>query len=621
MPISAQAIRPAGPVSRRRRARRSDRASGRPGAAPESRPTSGSPTPPALRRGRVEPRGALGALALAVLVAVAFLPALQAGFVWDDEILFETEAITVWSGLRDIWLSPRTIKYEGHYWPLPYSTFWLEHKLWGFDPTGYHVVNLALHLAVCLLFWRLLRRLSVPGAWLAAALFAVHPVHVEVAVWIFGRKDLLCSLLYACALLTWLRYEEEPGPTRYAGALLLFAAALLAKSMAITLPAALLILQWWRRGRPGAADLARLAPFFVLGLAIAIADKAYYDTIESARFDTPAVERALRAAQSLWFYLGKLLWPTEVAGVYPFWDPSPSNPLAWAALLAWPAVLAVLWRLRGGIGTGPLIATLYFIVTLSPTLGLVDFGYLEFAFAADRYQYLGSAGIIALAGAVAAKAADSLRARSATRFQAISRRGPQIAAAALLAVLGALTWQHAAAYRDSITFYEHVLEHNPTAHSIRGNLGGALIDSGRLEEGLSESLAAIRQDANDRNASTNAGRALLSLGRFDEAERHLLRSLELHPRDPAALFHLGALTYQQGRFDEAVRYLGAVAKLEPGDATNLSNLGAALLQSGRIDEGRRFLQKGLALDPSNESALHNLELLEEKIRLGVIRPE
>ena len=205
-------------------------------------------------------RDALGIFALGLLVVGSYFPAFFAGFVWDDEIITEA-VVRDWSGLWHIWFSPAEIKREGHYWPLVYTTFWLEHKLWGYAPTGYHVVNVLLHLGNTLLLWRLAGRLTVPVAWLLAAVFAVHPLHVESVAWVIERKDLLSTLFYLAAFSTWVHFVEEPRPAfgwrRYLLALALFVLGLLCKSIVVTLPAALLIwalVATWPRDRRGSAQ-------------------------------------------------------------------------------------------------------------------------------------------------------------------------------------------------------------------------------------------------------------------------------------------------------------------------------------------------------------------------------
>ena len=294
-------------------------------------------------------------VALGLLVVVCYLPAmLWGGFVWDDGIITNAGPVRDVSGLGQIWFSPSAIEEEAHYWPLVYTTFWLEHKLWGFEPTGYHVVNVLLHWANVLLVWHLLRRLAVPGAWVVAAVFAVHPLHVESVAWVIERKDVLSGLFYLAAVLTWMRFVERPTMRWYAGSLALYAAALLSKSIAITLPAAFLIWHWWKQGRVTSIDLWRLVPFCVVGLVFAVGDLSFYQSIEPLSLGYSLAERTLIAARALWFYVGKLLWPSDLAVIYPLWDIRVADPLAWGYLIAAVALVGVLWHFRSQLGRGPL---------------------------------------------------------------------------------------------------------------------------------------------------------------------------------------------------------------------------------------------------------------------------
>ena len=324
---------------------------------------------------------------------VSYLPAmLWGGFVWDDRIFTDAEPIQEVSGLWQIWFSPSAIEEEGHYWPLVYTTFWVEHKLWGFDPTGYHVVNVLLHLANTLLLWYLMSRLTVPGAWVVAAVFAVHPLHVESVAWVMERKDVLSGLFYLATVLAWMRFVEQPNSKRYMCSLALYAAALLSKSIAITLPVALLIWHWWKQDRVIWTDLLRLVPFFVIGLVITVGDLSFYQSVEPLSLGYSLTERMLIAARALWFYAVKLLWPTNLAVIYPLWDIRVADPLAWGYLVAATALVVALWHFRQRVGRGPLAGALFFAITLSPVLGFADYGYMQYAFVADRFQYL--AGII-----------------------------------------------------------------------------------------------------------------------------------------------------------------------------------------------------------------------------------
>ena len=200
------------------------------------------------------------------MVLASYLPALGGGYVWDDLVFSEDPVIREGiAGLAKIWSNPAALRYEGHYWPVVYTTFWLEHKLWGLDPLASHAINLLLHLVCTVLVWRLLLRLQAPGALLVAAVFAVHPLHVESVAWVIERKDLLSGAFFLGSLMLWLRFVKAPRAADYVGSLALFVAALLSKSIAVTLPAALLVERFWKTGRIGRIDWIRTAPFFAVG--------------------------------------------------------------------------------------------------------------------------------------------------------------------------------------------------------------------------------------------------------------------------------------------------------------------------------------------------------------------
>lgn len=297
-------------------------------------------------------RDQLAALALGLLAGICYLPAmLWGGLIWDDFIWFQSRAVLEWSGLGAIWSWPSRIYREGHYWPLTYTTFWLEHKIWGLEPAGYHIVNVVLHLLNSLLVWRVLLRLAVPGAWVVAVVFAIHPLQVESVAWIIERKDVLSGLFYLAAVLVWLRFLDQPRPWRYGLALLLFAAGLLSKSMVVTLPVALLIVQWWKEGCITIRDLRRLAPFFLTALLITALD-LYSVGSRHGSLDYSLPERMLIAAQALWFYAGRLAWPIDLAVIYPLWDISLGDPWDWLYLAGAATLAATLWFMRHRIGRG-----------------------------------------------------------------------------------------------------------------------------------------------------------------------------------------------------------------------------------------------------------------------------
>ena len=553
---------------------------------------------------------ALPGAALCLLVAVSYFPALSAGFIWDDLILNKATPLHTWSGLAQIWFAPRgLIQDEPHYWPLLYTLFWLEHKLWGLAPLGYHLVNLLLHAGVVLLLWRLLRRLGVPGAWFAAAVFAVHPLHVESVAVVIGRKDMLATVCYLSSVLAYIRFTEMPRGRRggpYLLAVALFVLGLLSKSIAVTLPAALLLWHWWRHGRVTLADFSRTLPFFLVGLGIALAEYAYYFSYNRISFAYTLLERGLIAAHALTFYAGKLLWPVGLIGIYPHWEPGIGDALAWGGVVGFAAVVAVLWCWRRQLGRGPLAGVLFFAVALSPVLGFVDFGYMEFSFVADRYQYLGGIGLIAVvAGAVGRACQRGLGALPAHRT-----RPAQLAigavGAAILAVAGLLTWNQAGLYRDNGTFFTHIITHNPQARNAHHNLGNYLRDQGRYEEAHAAYQTALTLRPDDPGLLNNIGVLLLNQSRYEEAAARFREVLRFNPQHQVAMRNIAAVLVNQGRHAAALAAAQQVIAHYPDDAQAHWLLGALLSKQGRPEEANTHFREALRLNPQHPTAMRDL---------------
>ena len=533
------------------------------------------------------------------MVVISYLPAmLWGGFVWDDRIITYAEPVQEVSGLWQIWFSPSAIGEEGHYWPLVYTTFWLEHKLWGFAPAGYHVVNVLLHLANVLLLWHLLRRLAVPGAWVVAAVFAVHPLHVESVAWVIERKDVLSGLFYLTAVLAWMRFVEQPNSRRYAWSLALYTAAMLSKSIAITLPAAFLIWHWWKQSRVTSTDLLRLVPFGVVGLVITVGDLSFYRSVEPLSLGYSLTERTLIAAHALWFYAGKLLWPTNLAVIYPLWDIRVADPLAWGYIIAAVALVAALWRFRHQLGRGPLAGALFFAVTLLPVLGFIDYGYMQFSFVADRYQYLAGVGILAVVIGMAAYGVGLL--------PDLWQKGALGVAVVALVVLGLLTWRQASIYRSSETLNRHIIVLNPQARNAHLNLGILLYDQARYEEALEMARIAVKQRPDYSKTHDYLGAILNALGRFEEAETHLRRAIALNPQEKYAHFNLGNTLCEQGRYEEALGVARVAVEQRPDFAEAHTTLGIALTALGHFEEAEAHLRRAIVLNPHTQNVHLNL---------------
>ncbi len=544
-------------------------------------------------------------LVLALLVATSYFPAVWAGFVWDDEIIIRIDAIRSWGGIWDLWFSPSAVYHESgsgedHYWPLVYTTFWLEHKLWGFAPAGYHVVNILLHFANTALLWRLLFRLGIPGAFFAAALFGVHPLHTESVVWVIARKDLLSAFFYLTAVFMWLRYAEAPRPRRYVSALLLFVAGMLCKSIVVTLPAALLILQWWRHGGVTRADLLRTLPFFLVGLAIAFAEMSFYES-RNFSFDYSVAERVLIAAHALWFYVGKLVWPVDLAVMYTRWDVSVWDPVGWGYVAATLVVGVLFWFLRSRIGRGPLACALFFVLTLSPVLGFVPFGYMNISFVADRYQYLAGIGAIVLfAGTASWGVARLPRVRQGTA---------KAAALTLLVLLGAATWNQSGFYKDNVTFFERAVSVNPESWAAHRYLGAAFFSSDRYAEAENHFRRSVELDQSPADSFLMLAFFLENLQRYGESLKAYRSAIEAEPGFARAYVEMGELLFQLRRYEESIKSMNHVLFLVP-DHPQLYvlhySMGEASLMLNRLDEAQMHYENALRARPDFGEAANRL---------------
>ena len=574
-------------------------------AAPETRPAA----PPAPAR-----RPLLALLpwaALPLLALLVYLPALRAGYVWDDDALTDNPVVRSLGGIWAIWFKPWLTHKESHYWPLVYSSFWLEHRLVGIHPFLYHLDNILLHGAACVLLWRVLKKLAVPGAWLAAALFAVHPVHVESVAWVIERKDVLSGVFYFGAALAFLHFHELPASepphrrwTLYALSFALFAAALLSKSIVVTLPLALALILWLRHGRLTRRDLALLLPLLALAAVVTFFDlKLVAMRTKAAEFSGLSLPGRIQlAAGSFWFYLGKLAWPYPLMTIYPKWAVNPHALSGWAPLLGAGALFAGLWMARGRIGRGPLAAAAFFGLTLGPALGLMDFGFLHLAWVADRFQYLASAGPLALAAAALTALARRLSWPQAAR---------RCAAAALLAALGLLCLRQAAFYNDWLTLSRATLAVHPASWVAQLQCGCALLEGGRSEEAAAHFREALRlAPAPDAAGPAHyLAQALTRLGRYAEADPYYREALERDPSDATAHLNYGVCLLSLGRLPEAGRQFSEAARLKPQDAELLFRLGEAQLAVKNPAEALGCYQEALRLNPAHPRALQRLREL------------
>jgi tetratricopeptide (TPR) repeat protein len=561
---------------------------------------------------RIRPsRASLGLLFAALLAttALSYQPAWHGGLLWDDDGHVTRADLQSADGLRRIWFD---IGATQQYYPLTHTAFWLMQRAWGDRTTGYHAVNIALHALSAWLLAMILRRLAVPGAILAAVVFALHPVQVESVAWITELKNTLSGALYLGAAWAYLRFDERRDRRAYATASALFLLALLAKTVTATLPAGLLVALWWRHGRiEWNRDVRPLLPWFAIGAAAGLmtawVERSFIGA-SGAGFDLTIVERALLAGRAAWFYLGKILWPAELVFIYPRWDVD--QRIWWQYLYpgALLVLLAGLWRWRT-VSRGLLAAILFFLVTLSPALGFVNVFPFKFSFVADHFQYLAGIGIMTLASAALVTMAQRLSA---------GRPGiAEVAVAAAIAVpLGMLSRQQSRHYVDAETLYRATLDRNPACWMALHNLGLVELQKGDEPEAadlISQSLA-IQPD--NAEAHNSLGLILQGQGRADEALRHFLEAARLAPRYAVAHNSLGVSAYAAGRLDDAIAHYGDALRLDPRYSEARRNLGLALLDTGRADEALAELNEAVRLSP-DAARMHD-SLATALLRLGRI---
>ncbi|WP_428940800.1 tetratricopeptide repeat protein [Fontivita pretiosa] len=561
----------------------------------------------------------IGVAIIAALCLFIYWPALGGAFILDDDLLLTNNTlIRDPDGLIKFWTSTEQLDY----WPMTYSTLWIEWRLWGMNPTGYHVTNLVLHIIESLLIWRLLNRLKIPGAFAGAAIFAVHPVNVESVAWIAQRKNVLAMLFLLLSIWWYLKAEESSPPPQqsplyrggrawgwWVASLVVFTLGMLAKGSIAPLPLLLLGITWWRRqGQLSWWDLARTAPFFAVATILAMVNIWFqnYGADEVIR-EASFLQRLLGAGAVIWFYLYKALLPINLSFIYPLWNIRTDSLVWWLPLIAAVSVTTVLWMYRRSPWVrAVLFAWGFFCVSLIPVMGFTDVTYMRWSLVADHYQHIAIIGVIGLlAGAWGAwydRAEDT-----AASFALLT-------AAGVIGVLSWIAWKTAANYQHPLKLYAVTVAQNPTSWAANNIFGGELVEAGEVDRAIPFFQQSLRLKPGYHKAHYNYGMALARKGRFNEAITQFQKAIDSYPQYVQAHNFLGRALTDVGRPQEAIPHFQRALEIQPGFYLAYVGWGKALLRMGQPHEAIEKFRAAMKQAPGDPQT--HLALGETLNRMG-----
>lgn len=539
---------------------------------------------------------------------LAYIPALRAGFIYDDapHILHSPTLTHSWESLVYVWIRPA---WTPQYYPLTHTLWWMQYQLWGFSPLGYHLVNILGHIGVSVLLWKVLVNLQIDVriAFLTAAVFALHPVHVESVAYVSELKNIVSALWYFMSGLYYLKFHyqlnDEDSTLRvkrwmailyYSLSLLMYVAALLSKTVTASLPVAMALVLWWKDGRIRRCHMIALFPFVVLGMALGlttawlerhqIGTAAFPD-----EFGFTVAERFLIAGRATCFYAQKLLWPGDLTINYIRWTVDTLIWQHWLYLLAVVGVIGSLWVARRWIGRGPLVSCLYFVITLAPALGFVDVYPFRFSFVADHYQYLASIGVIIIISSACVWVYDH-------GTTAVRRMAPAMVVIWLVC-LSAATWRHCGVFRDNKTLWMHAVERNPASWVGHLNLAGIFTEEGDFQVARDYAERAIRIRPELAECHSQYVIILAMQGEEDAAIEYINHMEEANIVSDALRVMRVMVLLEARQFDKALEY----SKQAVRDAQDKDRIqwieGAALLALGRVQEAEAQLRHSVRSAP------------------------
>jgi hypothetical protein len=505
------------------------------------------------------------------LCLTVYVPAMRAGFAWDDDAMLVHNLVLRENGLYKCWFTTQ----QSNYWPITWTSYWLENKLWGLRPGGYHITNIFIHIICSLLVWYILVRLKVPAAFAAAIIFAAHPVNVESVAWITQRKTILAMMFFLLSLLCYLRFDSNGRKYFYLPAVALFAAAMLSKGSVAAAPVVILLCVWWLREKITKKDILRSVPFFAVSAVMSVVEIwfQYFRAMGQSEVRGDSFSARLAGAgAAVWFYVYKAIFPTGLIIVYPRWVIDPACWAWYVPVVMLAGVFLAGWRRRHSWGRGLLFAAGYYAVMLAPMLGFFDIYFMRYSFVADHYQYSSIAGLTGFAAAVCY-----------SFFSRFGTRGVNFAKAVLVLVLlifSALSWRQCHIYKDNETLWTDMLQKRPGYWLAYNNLGYTYLELGRWKEATEAYKQEVKVRPDDAEAYCNLGFAYRQMGRQAETIEAYEQAGKVGSDNAEVYNNIGVAYSETGQQTKAIEAFKHAIKISPDFAEAHLNLGFAYLGIG-----------------------------------------
>lgn len=529
----------------------------------------------------------IAGLGLVLLSVLPYVPAVHGEFLWDDHELYisNNPLLKNPAGWYRAWVTTDTADYL----PLTYTLFWCEWQLFGDNPFGYHVVNIVLHSMCVLFLWRILVCLKLRGAWVAAAIFAVHPVNVEAVAWISQAKALLATLFGFASLLAFLNDRSNSSNKRYLLSLFFFALSLAAKPTFIAMPFILFVFDWWRGTSPLQLTARRSLPYFAIALIFGLVGLWFHEVKvigDDIVRDQSILERTLTAGIAVWFYIFKAVLPVNLMFVYPRWEVPADSVWMWVPIGSLVLATGILAWIQRDWSYGLLAALFFFVFSMGPILGFLDVYYWKYSFVADHYQYQSLPAVIVPIVVLAAYLVDRVFLRKSEVIFCLS--------VALLGVLIGLSVRQASLFQTQERVWRDTLSRNESAMLAYNNLGLVLLEQHRFDEAKEVLILGV-------SACPTSSELLHNLGNV------YLRISEDAPPKQSGYFIQKAIE----SFDQALKLPKTTHAGMVGEAELSAILARLLFSQQRDADAEKYLSIALDAAEKNVATLYNLAILFE----------